>query len=322
MSRINDVFYSDIYITPDKMVFVPDASTENGLMQIHPDDFSEFYDLLQRSYQGNSSYSIIYEGYFFRVERSISMYGVTFCMRKMPKKVPDMEMLGYPADLVKYLTSLGKASGLILLGGATGSGKTTTISSLLREYLIQHGGFAYTIEDPFEMPLDGEYQAINGSIGMCKQTQPINDDWGASLRSALRSRPRYIFVGEIRNPEAASECLRASTSGHLVLSTIHANNVTDALDALVKHASAGPMSEVLAFDLLSRGILGVIHQTLIGTGQKRPVVQYLFANPNTTQGDQTRNIIKTGKLNLATTIEMQMTRMSQGRPLFEKPHED
>lgn len=322
MSKINDVFYSDIYITPDKMVFVPDASTENGLMQIHPDDFSEFYDLLQRSYQGNSSYSVIYEGYFFRVERSISIYGVTFCMRKMPKKVPDMEMLGYPADLVKYLTSLGKASGLILLGGATGSGKTTTISSLLREYLIQHGGFAYTIEDPFEMPLDGEYKAINGSIGMCKQTQPLNDDWGASLRSALRSRPRYIFVGEIRNPEAASECLRASTSGHLVLSTIHANNVTDALDALVKHASAGPMSEELAFDLLSRGILGVIHQTLIGTGQKRPVVQYLFANPNTTQGDQTRNIIKTGKLNLATTIEMQMTRMSQGRPLFEKLRED
>ena len=322
MSKINDVFYSDIYITPDKMVFVPDASTENGLMQIYPDDFNEFYDLLQKSYKGSSSYSVIYEGYFFRVERSISMYGVTFCMRKMPKKVPDMEMLGYPPDLVKYLTSLGKASGLILLGGATGSGKTTTISSLLREYLIQHGGFAYTIEDPFEMPLDGEYKAINGSIGMCKQTQPINDDWGASLRSALRSHPRYIFVGEIRNPEAASECLRASTSGHLVLSTIHANNVTDALDALVKHASAGPMSEELAFDLLSRGILGVIHQTLIGTGQKRPVVQYLFANPNTTQGDQTRNIIKTGKLNLATTIEMQMTRMSQGRPLFEKLHEN
>ena len=240
-----------------------------------------------------------------------------FCMRKMPKKVPDLMSLGYPIQVVNYLSSLGNASGLILLGGATGSGKTTTISSLLREYLIRNGGFAYTIEDPFEMPLDGEYKALNGSIGLCKQTQPINDDWGASLRSALRSRPRYIMVGEIRTPEAASECLRAATSGHLVLSTIHANNVTDALDAIVKHASAGEMSEELAFDLLSRGILGVIHQTLIGSGQKRPVVQYLFANPITTQGDQTRNIIKTGNLNLSTTIEMQMTRLAQGRPLFE-----
>lgn len=317
MGRINDVFYSDIYITPEKEVFVPDPKTESGLQRIEPEDFTDFFDLLEKSYRGKSSYTMIYEGFFFRVERTNSMYGPIYCMRKMPKKVPDLVSLGYPAALINYLSTLGQASGLILLGGATGSGKTTTISSLLKEYLIRNGGFAYTIEDPFEMPLDGEYKAVNGSIGLCKQTQPVDDNWGASLRSALRSRPRYIFVGEIRTPDAASECLRAATSGHLVLSTIHANNVTDALDAMVKHASAGEMSEELAFDLLSRGILGVIHQSLVGIGQKRPVVQYLFANPNTTTGDQTRNIVKTGKLNLATTIEMQMTRMMQGRPLFE-----
>lgn len=317
MARLNDIYHSDVYITPAKEMFVPDPNSEFGLMQLKPDDFEEFYDLLERSYQGKTSYSVMYEGYFFRVERTVSMYGVMFCMRKMPRNVPDMSSLGYPVALVKYLISLGNASGLILLGGATGSGKTTTISSLLREYLINNGGFAYTIEDPFEMPLDGEYHAANGSVGLCKQTQPQNDNWGASLRSALRSRPRYIMVGEIRTPEAASECLRAATSGHLVLSTIHANNVSDAIDALVKHASGGEMSEDLAFDLLSRGLLGVIHQQLVGIGKKRPILQYLFANPDTTQGDQTRNIIKTGRINLATTIEMQMTRMAQGKPLFE-----
>lgn len=317
MARINDVFYSDIYIMPNKQIFVPASHTENGLQAMQFDDFTEFYALLEKKYSGNPSYSVIYEDYFFRVERSVSMYGVMYCMRKMPKKVPDLSVLGYPQPLINYLATLGTASGLILLGGATGSGKTTTISSLLREFLIRNGGFAYTIEDPFEMPLDGEYHAINGSLGLCKQTQPQNDNWGAALRSALRSRPRYIMVGEIRTPEAASECLRAATSGHLVLSTIHANNVSDALDALVKHASASNMSEDLAFDLLSRGILGVIHQSLVGIGVKRPEVQYLFANPNTTQGDQTRNIIKNGKLNLATTIEMQMNRMEQGKPLFD-----
>ena len=82
------------------------------------------------------------------------------------------------------------------------------------------------------------------------------------------------------------------------------------------------MSEELAFDLLSRGVLGIIHQTLVGTGHKRPVVQYLFANPNSTKGDQTRNIIKTGKINVATTIEIQMTRMSQGIPLFSKQSDE
>ncbi len=317
MVRVNDTYYSDIYITPEKQMFIPDHRSEFGLIRLEPEDFDDFFQLVEKSYQGKSSYSIMYEGYFFRVERSQSMFGVMYCMRKMPKKVPDLSSLGYPPNLVKYLAGLSRASGLILLGGATGSGKTTTISSLLREYLIKTGGFAYTIEDPFELPLDGEYQAANGSLGLCKQTQPINDDWGGSLRSALRSRPRYIMIGELRTPEAASECLRAATSGHLVLATIHANNVSDAVDAIVKHASGGALSEELAFDLLSRGILGIIHQQLVGVGQKRPVVQYLFANPNTTQGDQTRNIIKTGKINLATTIEMQMTRIMQGTPLFE-----
>jgi twitching motility protein PilT len=322
MARINDEFYSDIYITPSKSVFVPDRRTEDGLKQICPEDFQDFFELLEKTYQGNSSYSIIYEGYFFRVERSVTMYGITYCMRKMPKKVPDLSCLGYPPELTKYLATLGWASGLILIGGATGSGKTTTISSLLQEYLIENGGFAYTIEDPFEMPLDGEYKANNGSLGLCKQTQPRNDDWGAALRSALRSRPRYILVGEIRTPAAASECLRAATSGHLVLSTIHANNVSDAIDALIKHASGSDMSEDLAYDLLSRGILGVIHQTLVGVGQKYPKVQYVFANPDTTQGDQTRTIIKSGKTNLATTIEMQMTRIRLGVPLWDKVQKD
>ncbi len=197
MGRINDVFYSDIYITPEKEVFVPDPKTESGLQRIEPEDFTDFFDLLEKTYRGKSSYTMIYEGFFFRVERTNSMYGPIYCMRKMPKKVPDLVSLGYPAALINYLSTLGQASGLILLGGATGSGKTTTISSLLKEYLVRNGGFAYTIEDPFEMPLDGEYKAVNGSVGLCKQTQPVDDNWGASLRSALRSRPRYIFVGEI-----------------------------------------------------------------------------------------------------------------------------
>ena len=119
--------------------------------------------------------------------------------------------------------------------------------------------------------------------------------------------------------KTASELLRASTSGHLVISTIHANNLEDGLNSVIKYASASGMNEGLAADLLARGILGVIHQSLIGINhQKRPVVQYLFANPISTMGDQTRNIIKSGKINLATTIEMQMTRMMQGRPLFDR----
>ena len=84
----------------------------------------------------------------------------------------------------------------------------------------------------------------------------------------------------------------------------------------MKYASAGEMSEDLAYDLFSRGMLGVIHQNLVGKGIRKPQISFLFANPDTSKGDQVRGIIKTGKLNLGTSIETQMTRMSKGLNMF------
>ena len=317
MTTITETTFSDIYITPKKEAFIPNKQTINALMRFNPEDFDKFYHLLETSWDGkNPSYSVIYDGIYYRVERTLALDGIQYCARRMPEKVPDFSSLGYPKQLEKYLLALKHASGLILWSGPTGSGKTTSISSLLKDYLSTEGGFAYTIEDPNEQPLDGIYTIPNGGLGLCKQTQPLNGDWGASLKSALRSKPRYIMVGEIRTPDTASEVLRAATSGHLVLSTIHANNVTDAITSTVKYATAGGMSEDLAYDLFSRGMLAVLHQTLVGTSIKRASVSFLFANPNTTKGDQVRGIIKGGKLNLGTSIETQMTRMARGLPIF------
>ena len=81
------------------------------------------------------------------------------------------------------------------------------------------------------------------------------------------------------------------------------------IESYVKYAE-------LAYDLFSRGMLGVLHQTLNGVERKIPLVSYLFANPDSTKGDQVRGIIKTGKLNLATSIETQMTRMARGKNIF------
>jgi len=317
MAKIKDIPFSDIYITPDRTAFVNDGETENGLAILRADDFDYFYDQLIKGWDGkNPSYSVLYDNIFYRVERTVALYGVQYCARKMPERVPEFNTLGFPVELTKLLLSFSNASGLILWSGPTGSGKTTSISALLREFLNMEGGFAYTIEDPTEMPLDGVYRAQKGGLGLCKQTQPASGNWGASLKSALRSKPRYILVGEIRTPDTASEVLRAATSGHLVLSTIHANNITDAIYSVVKYAASSEMSEELAFDLFSRGMLGVMHQTLFGIRNRKPATSYLFTNPDTTQGDPVRGIIKSGKLNLATSIEMQMTRLPRGINIF------
>ena len=317
MGLINEVKFSDLYITPDKTCYIWSGKTDCGLMTITFDDFPEFLAGLETEYDGkNCSYLLNYKGRNYRVERTVALQGPQYCARKMPTTVPDLKDLGIDAGVYKHLVSLSGAYGLILLAGATGSGKSTTVSALLKEYLSLKGGYAFTIEDPIEMPLDGVYITPEAELGLCKQTTPPDGKWEEGIKSALRSKPRYIYLGEIRSPDVASEALRAATSGHLVLSTIHANNITDAINSVVKYASSTAMSEELAYDLFSRGMLGVLHQTLHGVKNKTPLVSYLFTNPDSTRGDQVRGIIKGGKLNLATSIETQMTRMSRGKNIF------
>ena len=143
MSTINEINFSDIYITPDKVAYIPDGKTANGLMKIKTDDFNYFYDKVESCYDGsNPSYSVLYNKILYRVERSVSIYGIQYCARKMPPEVPAFNSLGFAPELRKYLLNLSDAAGLILWSGPTGAGKTTAVSSLMKEYLITEGGFA------------------------------------------------------------------------------------------------------------------------------------------------------------------------------------
>ena len=317
MATVNDTDFSDIYIIPDGTAYIWGKRTPSGLIQVQPDDYDEFLQEVMNTYDGNNpSYLVKYKGLNYRVERTVTLDGQQYCAHKMPHSVPDINKLGMEEHLLKYLKSLSGAPGLILLAGTTGSGKTTTLSALLREFLVRDGGYAFTLEDPVEMPLDGTYHTVNGELGICKQMTPPGGSWEAGLKSMLRSKPRYVYLGEIRDPEIASEALRAAISGHLVMSTIHASTVTDAIQSIVKYAAATGISEEMAYDLVGNGILAVLHQTLVGV-PKRPKIEYVFANPDGTKGDQVRGIVKSGKMNLSTTIETQRIRLTRGIPLFD-----
>lgn len=315
---VNEEPFSDLYITPDRKCYTWAAKSDAGLKVVDFVDYAEFLYEMEKAYDGNDgnpSFLLTYKGRHFRVERTVSGDGPQFCARKMPTKVPNLDKLGLPIGLHKYLLSLAGRSGLILLAGPTGSGKSTTISSLLQEYLQQKGGYCFTVEDPIELPLDGVYLTPSGELGLCKQTTPPKGIWAEGIKSALRSKPRYIYLGEIRDPQVASEALRAATSGHLVFSTIHANNVSDAINSLVKYAASSGISEEMAYELVANGFLACIHQILTGA-PKHVEVTYIFANPDLSAGCQVRSMFRNGKLNLSTIMEQQKIKIDKSMPLF------
>ena len=127
-----------------------------------------------------------------------------------------VENLGFSDDnYKKVLEMISKPNGIILVTGATGTGKSTTVYSILQKLNTEATNIV-TVEDPVEMNIEGINQIqTNSEIGLTFAT---------ALRSILRQDPNIIMVGEIRDTETAKIAVRASITGHLVLSTVHTNN--------------------------------------------------------------------------------------------------
>ena len=145
----------------------------------------------------------------------------------------------------KILKMIGEPNGIILVTGATGSGKSTTVYSLLQRLNTEDVNLI-TVEDPVEMELEGMNQVqVNSEIGL---------DFATVLRSILRQDPNVIMIGEIRDSETAQIAVRASITGHLVLSTIHTNNSLSTIERLLD-------MDVERY-LLSSALEGIISQKL------------------------------------------------------------
>jgi len=124
----------------------------------------------------------------------------------------------------KILKMISAPNGIILVTGATGSGKSTTVYSFLKKLNVK-GTNLITVEDPVEMEIEGINQVqVNSDIGL---------DFAAVLRSILRQDPNVIMIGEIRDTETAQIAVRASITGHLVLSTLHTNNSLTTIERLI-----------------------------------------------------------------------------------------
>ncbi|MDO4394699.1 MAG: GspE/PulE family protein [Mycoplasmatota bacterium] len=145
----------------------------------------------------------------------------------------------------KILKMIAEPNGIILVTGATGSGKSTTVYSFLQKLNVK-GTNLITVEDPVEMDIEGINQVqVNSDIGL---------DFATVLRSILRQDPNVIMIGEIRDSETAQIAVRASITGHLVLSTLHTNNSLTTIERLLD-------MEVERY-LLASALSGIVSQKL------------------------------------------------------------
>lgn len=203
-------------------------------------------------------------------------------IRALPIEIPQFENLGLP-EVIKNFTARPK--GLVLITGATGSGKSTTLASLVDHVNTNYKYHIITIEDPLEY-LHGHKNS------MITQREVGGDalDFASALKSALREDPDVIMVGEMRDMETMSTALTAAETGHLVLTTLHTSSAVKAIDRILDVFSKEQHSQIQS--QLATVLEGVVSQQLLpkadGSGLIA-VAEVLVVTP------AVRNMIREGK---------------------------
>ena len=189
----------------------------------------------------------------FRVNASYQRGTVSLCFRVLPPEIPSVDQLGLPPVCVELL---GQLRGLVLVTGATGSGKSTTLAAMVDHLNANNSIRIITLEDPIEfLHLNKRSMIIQREIG--GDTHSFSE----SLRRALRQDPDVIMVGELRDLESVSLAITAAETGHLVLGTLHTNGAAESVERLVG-IFPGEQQQQIQFQL-STSIAGVIYQTLL-----------------------------------------------------------
>ncbi|HUT68966.1 MAG TPA: PilT/PilU family type 4a pilus ATPase [Dehalococcoidales bacterium] len=224
-------------------------------------------------------------------------------IRLLPPEIPDPETLGLPKVCKELIT---RPRGLVVVSGPTGSGKTTTLASMINYLNQTENRRVITIEDPIEYT----YNHIKCTI---TQRELGHDtlSFAEALRHVLRQDPDVILVGEMRDLETASAALTVAETGHLVLTTGHAPSAAQAVERIANMFP--PHERHLAQERLASLLLGILCQALVpkasGSGRVA-AIEVMLANP------AVRNLIREGKTyQLPNTIRMNT---QQGMELLDQ----
>jgi twitching motility protein PilU len=203
----------------------------------------------------------------FRLSAFCQRGTVSAVFRYIPNTIPDLEALKLPNVLSELITS---KHGLILIAGATGSGKSTTIAAMLDKRNELQTGHILTLEDPIEYLFRSKKSIVNQ-----REIGADTDSLELALKNALRQAPDCILIGEIRDKETMAAAIAYAQSGHLVVATLHASNSYNALNRII---SFFPLEtrEALLQDL-STTIRAIVCQRLIPSkkGGRIPAVEVM-----------------------------------------------
>jgi twitching motility protein PilU len=238
----------------------------------------------------------------FRLSAFKQRGSIAAVFRCIPFQIPSLETLGLPPLMSQIVT---EKHGLILMVGATGTGKSTTLASMIEWRNQQMTGHILTIEDPIEFLFTNKKSVVNQrEVGRDTQSLEI------ALKNALRQAPDCILVGEIRDRETMSAALSYALSGHLVLSTLHANNSYHALGRILSFYS--PEARPTLLSDLASGLKAIVSQRLLraNAGGRVPAVEVLL-NTKLIAG-----MIETGEL--SSVKEAMEKSIAEGSQTFEE----
>lgn len=206
---------------------------------------------------------------------------ISAALRILPSEIPELAALGLPPVVYEFPTW---KSGIVLVTGETGSGKSTTLAAILNEINRSRQGHIITLEDPIEYIYKPDKCVINQ-----RQVGVDTESFSQGLRASLREDPDIILIGEMRDGETIETALTAAETGHLVFATLHTNSATDTIERIVGRFPSGQQPQIRTE--LSLCLRAVMAQKLIPKkgGGRVAACEVMVVTP------AIRNLIREGK---------------------------